>query len=429
MFEKLNINIVGGLNIPLPRMLKVRQVFADRAIKDVTAAVQAELNKPEISARITPGASIAIGVGSRGVANIDTVVKAMVAELKKRGAQPFVFPAMGSHGGATADGQAEVLANYGITEATIGAPVRATMDTEIVTQLPDGTPLHMDKFARAADGVVVVNRIKPHTTFRGDIESGLVKMLIIGMGKINGASTFHTLHGMDRFPEVLPQAAEALMEHIPFLFGLGLVEDAYDHTAIIEAITGDKLVEREAQLLVKSKDYMAKLYFDNIDVLIIDQMGKEISGAGFDPNITGRNNRGVVGFDHPQVKKIVVLDLSDKTHGNATGLGVADVITQRLFNRIDFEYTYANVITSAYLDGGLIPIVMQTEHDAIALAAKTVPRVNSQNARIVRIRDTLTLGEIEVSEALLDEVQAHAGLEILSEPFEMAFDADGRLPR
>ncbi|MGI9332832.1 MAG: hypothetical protein ACR2RL_06695 [Gammaproteobacteria bacterium] len=421
MFENIQINIAGGLDIPMPKMAKVRQVFENHRIDAVGAAVTEQLQRPEIADKIVPGAKIAIGVGSRGVANIGEAVQALVAGIKARGGEPFVFPAMGSHGGATAEGQTEVLANYGVTEEIIGAPVRATMDTVVAATLGDGTPLHMDAHAHAADGVVLINRVKPHTTFRGEIESGLIKMMIIGMGKISGATVMHGDHGMDRFPDMLPRAAVALMQHIPFLFGVALLEDAYDHTAAVEAVAAERLVEREKELLVRAKAMMARLYFDEIDVLVIDRVGKEISGAGFDPNITGRNSRGVTGFDRPIVQKIVLLDLSDPTHGNATGIGLADVITQRLFNRIDWPVTYANVITSAYLDGALIPIVMQSADDAVRLAVKTVPRVKSADTRIVRIGDTLALGEIDVSEAMLDEVRSHPNMEMLHEPAHMIF--------
>jgi len=411
MFDNINPNIAGGLDFEMPQMHKIRQNFEKNAIDDVGAAVTEQCNKPDIAARIKPGDSIAIGVGSRGVANIETAVKAIVDAIKEHGAKPFVFPAMGSHGGATVEGQIGVLANYGVTEERIGAPVRATMDTVVVTEMADGTPLHMDKFAHEADGVVIVNRIKPHTTFRGDIESGLIKMLVIGMGKISGATVMHSDHGMDRFPQVLPEAAENLLQHINYLFGIGLIEDAYDHTAIVEAVTGDNLVAREKQLQVKAKELMPRICFDDIDVLIVEKIGKEISGAGMDPNITGRNSRGVTGFDRPRVEKIVVLDLTDQTHGNATGIGVADVITLRLLKRIDFSVTYANVIASAYLDGGYIPMIMPDDDQAIRLAVKTVPRVKPADARIVRIPDTLTLDEIEVSQALLKEVDAHPQLQ------------------
>ena len=427
MFDNLQVNIAGGLEIPLPKMAAVQQTFPKRMIEDVAAAVAGQMNRPEIAATIRPGATIAIGVGSRGIANLEAAVKSLVASIRARGGEPFIFPAMGSHGGATVAGQTQVLADYGITEERVGAPIRATMDTVIVAEMADGTQLHMDAFAHAADGVVLINRVKPHTTFRGVIESGVIKMLVIGMGKIAGATIMHSDHGMSRFPDVLPRAATALMAQIPFLFGIGLVEDGYDHTAIVEAILPDQLIERELVLQTEAKEQMARLYFDNIDVLIIDYMGKEISGAGFDPNITGRNNRGVVGFDNPNVTKIVVLDLTEQTHGNAIGMGLADVITNRFFKRIDFATTYANTIASAYLDGGLLPVVMPNDHDAIRLAVKSTPRVKPQDSRIVRIKDTLSLATIAVSEPLLAEVSQHDCLQQIGPLQEMRFDDNGSL--
>ena len=317
---------------------------------------------------------------------------------------------MGSHGGATALGQTGVLANYGITEAAMGVPVRSSMDTVVIGELDDGTPVHVDRYAHEADGIVIINRIKPHTNFRADIESGIVKMIGIGMGKHEGATALH-FHGMDRFGDLLPKVAEHVLANTPFLFGVGLVENAYDETVIVEAIPAPRLFERERVLQAEAKARMGRIFFHDIDVLVIDRMGKEISGAGFDPNITGRNNRGVEGFDDPVVNKIVVLDLTDTTHGNATGLGLADVITRRLFDRIDYGATWANVITSNYLDGGTVPIVMRTAREAVALGAKTALRVESGEARIVRIRDTLTLGTIMVSEPMLEEVRAHPNME------------------
>jgi len=401
------INIAGGLDIELPQMHRVTQTFDNHALDDIPAAVSAELRSPVVQATIKSGETIAVGVGSRGVANIEPAVKTLIAELKAMGAKPFIFPAMGSHGGATAEGQIGVLANYGITEEKVGAPIRATMETVVVTHMDDGTPLYMDKYAHEADGVVLINRIKPHSTFRGRIESGVIKMLIIGMGKIDGASNMHVEHGMERFPEVLPAAAEALLPHISFRFGLGMMEDAYDKTGKVEALTAQNLLTREEELLEIAKSWMPRLYFDEIDVIVLEQMGKEISGAGFDPNIVGRNCRGVTGFGKPHVEKIVVLDLSEQTHGNATGIGLADVITQKLYDGIDFPITYANVIASAYLDGGLIPIPMPDEHSAIALAVKTVPAVKPRDCRIVRMLDTLHVGDIQVSDALLPLVDAH----------------------
>ena len=426
MSRNSEIPIAGGLNVALPKMATVHQHFDGTHISDVEQVVLTEMARPEISARVTPGMTVAIGAGSRGVANIDTAVRATVQALRERGAEPFIFPAMGSHAGATAEGQQALLAGYGITEDGVGAPVRASMDTVQIAEMADGTPLHIDRHAHDSDGIVLINRIKPHTTFRGAIESGIAKMIVIGMGKIQGATHMHW-HGMDRFPEVLPKAATAIMENSSFLFGVGMVENAYDQTAIVEALLPNTLLEREAELQAKAKSLMGRLYFSDIDLLLIDQMGKEISGAGFDPNISGRNNRGVSGFDDPRVQKIVVLGLTEKTKGNATGLGLADVITKRLFDAIDYPATYGNVITSAYLDGALIPISMPTDQQAIQLAVKTLIRVKRGEARIVRIRDTLSLEKIVVSEPMLSEVDQHADMSITGEAEPFAFAADGTL--
>ncbi len=423
MFENLQFNMAGGLDLPLPRMARVRQLFDDHALPDVAAAVTAELDKPGVGESIKPGASIAVGVGSRGVNNIQTAVKALVAGLKARGAEPFIFPAMGSHGGGTLEGQRSVLAGYGITEDEVGAPIRCTMDTVVLGTLKNGTEVHMDRYASEADGVVVINRIKPHTSYRAAIESGITKMLTIGMGKINGATALHGGNSMGDFGTVLPAAAQVIIDNRPFLFGIGMVEDAYDATAIVEGLSAVSLFDREAELQAKAKSLMGRIQIDDIDVLVIDEIGKEISGAGFDPNITGRNARGIAGFEHPRVKKIVLLDLTDATKGNASGIGCADVITQHLLSRIDFNYTYANVVTSTYLDGAYIPIAMKTNSEAVALAVKTLTGVAPQDARIVRIKNTLKLDEIAVSEPLLDEVRTHERMELMSEPVTMDLDA------
>jgi len=410
----------------MPKMVAVLQRFDDAHISDVEKAVREQLTRPEIAARVNSGMRIAIGAGSRGIANIGITVRATVQALREFGAEPFVFPAMGSHGGATPEGQQAVLAGYGITEEDVGAPIRATMDTILIGEMKDGTPVHMDRYAHEADGVVLINRIKPHTSFRGPIESGVVKMIVIGMGKIQGATHMHA-HGMDLFPELLPRVAAFLMERTSILFGIGVVENAYDRTAIVEALLPDALVEREVELQTKAKSLMGRLYFSDIDILLIDQMGKEISGAGFDPNITGRNHRGVTGFDDPKVQKIVVLDLTKMTNGNATGLGLADVITRKLYDAIDYPSTYGNVITSAYLDGALIPIAMPTDQQAVQLAIKTLVRVKQGQARIVRIRDTLSIDKISVSEPMLTEVKQHPDMSIIGEPAPFDFAPDGTL--
>ncbi|MGH8767237.1 MAG: lactate racemase domain-containing protein [Burkholderiales bacterium] len=425
--DRIEVNIAGGLDIALPRMVDVRQKFDAVHLGDIGAKIAKEFQRPEVRARVKAGQAIAVGCGSRGIANIATIVKCVIRELQALGARPFIFPAMGSHGAATAEGQKRVLEGYGITEATTGVPVRATMDTVIVGKLGDGTPVHMDRFAAEADGIVVVNRIKPHTAFRGATESGITKMLAIGIGKIVGAATCHQ-HGMDTFPELLPKVRDVHLARRNVLFGMGIVENAHDQTAAIEVIPSERIAEREPVLQDMAKKLMPQLFFDEIDVLIIDEMGKNISGAGFDPNITGRNRRAVQWNYGPLTKKIVVLGLTPETHGNATGVGGADVITMRLFREIDVPSTYANIITSMNLDGGAIPMVMNSDREAIQLAVKTVVRVKPQDCRIVRIRNTLELAQLQVSEPLLAEVRARPDrFQIASPPAPFAFDAGGRL--
>ena len=421
MFDNLQINIPGGLDFAIPKMIKVKQNFEDHKIEDVALAVKNEILKPEITQTIKSGASIAIGVGSRGVANIDIAVKSLVTSLKELGAVPFIFPAMGSHGGGTVENQTALLAGYGVTEDKVGAEVRATMETIVPIVLEDGTKVHMDKFAYEADGVILINRVKPHTNFRGAIESGIVKMMTIGMGKINGASELHGTYPMSNFGSALPNAAKHLLEKINFLFGVGLVEDAYDHTAIVEAIRSDQLFDKEANLQAIAKKLMGKICFDQIDVLVIDEIGKEISGGGCDPNITGNKNEP--GFEKPNVSKIVLLDLTDKTKGNATGFAAADVITKKLFDKIDFPTTYANVVASSKLEGGKIPIPMKDGDQAVRLALKTLNGIDPMNARVVRIKNTLKLAEIYVSESMLKDVDANSMLEAITSPADMSFNS------
>lgn len=426
--DRIEVNIAGGLDIPLPRMVSVRQKFDATHLGDISGTIAKEFAKPEIRSRIKPGQVIAVGCGSRGIANIATIAKQVIRELQALGARPFVFPCMGSHGAATAEGQKKVLEGYGITEAATGVPIKATMETTIVGQLDDGTPVHMDRHAAEADGVIVINRIKPHTAFRGATESGITKMLAIGIGKIVGAAAYHQ-HGMDTFPELLPKVRDVNLARRNVIAGVGIVENAYDQTALIEVIPAPQIAEREPALQEMAKRLMPRICFDEIDVLVIDEMGKNISGAGFDPNITGRNRRAIPWKFGPRTKKIVVLGLTPETHGNATGLGGADVITMRLFKEVDVASTYANIITSMNLDGGAIPIVMNDDREAIQLAVKTVVRVKPQDCRIVRIRNTLELGYIQVSEPMLAEVRARPDLfQIASPAAPWSFDAEGRAP-
>jgi hypothetical protein len=425
--DRIEVNIAGGLDVPLPRMVSVRQKFDATHLGDIPGAVAKEFAKAEARSRIKAGQTIAVGCGSRGIANIGTIAKCVIRELQSLGAKPFIFPCMGSHGAATAEGQKKVLESYGITEAATGVPIKATMETIVVGELDDGTPVHMDRHAAEAEGVIVINRIKPHTAFRGATESGITKMLAIGIGKIVGAATYHR-HGMDTFPTLLPKVRDVNIAQRNVLLGIGIVENAHDQTALIEAIPAGQIATREPVLQEMAKRLMPRLFFEEIDVLVIDEMGKNISGAGFDPNITGRNRRAIPWKFGPRTKKIVVLGLTPETQGNATGLGGADVITMRLFKELDVPSTYANIITSMNLDGGAIPIVMNNDREAIQLAVKTVVRVKPQDCRIVRIRNTLELSYIQVSEPMLADVRAHPEqLQVASPASAWNFDADGRI--
>lgn len=425
--DRIEVNIAGGLDVPLPRMVHVRQKFALPRVENVSRTVAAEFLRPEVRAKVKPGMTIAVGCGSRGINNIAECAKQVIAELKALGAKPFIFPAMGSHGGATAEGQHEVLEGYGITEDFVGCPIRSQMDVVEVGKLPDGMPVYMDKLASEADGVVVVCRVKPHTNFRAPIESGIVKMLTIGMGKIVGATELHT-QGMDKFGELLPAAAKLIMSRKNVLIGVAMVENAADETAIIEAVPAEQIFEREPVLQAKAKEMMARLQFDEIDVLVVERIGKNISGSGMDPNITGRNCRLVEWNMKPFVKKIAVLGLTPETHGNATGMGAADVITMRLYKDLDIAKTYANIITSTYLDGAGIPLIMNTDAEAIQLAVKTVVRVKPQDTKVVRIANTLEIMDIHVSEPMLPFIKANPSMfEVMGEPEPFKFDAKGTL--
>jgi hypothetical protein len=425
--DKIEVNIAGGLDLPLPRMAHIRQKFNTVRLASVSGTVREQFLRPEVKAKVKSGMTIAVGCGSRGIANIAECVKQVVAELKALGAKPFIFPAMGSHGGATAEGQLEVLEGYGVTEAAMGCPVRSQMDVVEIGRLDSGMPIYMDKLAAAADGVVLVCRVKPHTNFRAPIESGIVKMMTIGMGKITGATELHT-QGMDKFGELLPAAARLIMAKKSFLLGVAMVENAADETALIEVVPAEQTFDREPVLQAKAKELMARLQFDEVDVLVVEKIGKNISGSGMDPNITGRNCRFVEWNMKPFVKKIAVLGLTPETHGNACGIGAADVTTMKLYKELDVAKTYANIITSTYLDGGAIPIIMNTDEDAIRLAVKTVVRVKPQDCRIVRIANTLEVLDIHVSEPMMGFIKANPSMfEIVSEPQPMKFDAKGSL--
>ena len=425
MPSTIPIPMPGGLSVELPRFVRVRQRFPAEEVTDVDAAVAEQFARlPSVP---LTGKSIAIAVGSRGIRPQPPVVRAVVRELLAAGAEPFVVPAMGSHGGGIAEAQVGILTGYGIIEDFVGAPVRGSMEVVQVASLEDGTPVYCDRLASEADYIVPCNRVKPHTDFRGRHESGLVKMMAIGLGKHAGAAAIHA-HGMARFAEVLPAAGRAFLENTRTLFAVAMVENAYDRLMHVELVPRERIMERDAALLELAKANIPRFLFDAIDILIIDEIGKNISGSGMDPNATGRPLTRLPGFeDAPDIQRIVVRDLTEATHGNATGLGAADVTTQRVVRKMDWSTTYVNLVTAGVIDAAKLPLVADDDRAALAVAVRGCPRLNAAEARIVRARNTLELSEVWASEAMLDEVSAHPDLEALGEPVEAGFDASGAL--
>lgn len=408
---------------PLPRLARVRQTFAAPRVADVAAALRSELAKDSVAGRVRPGMRVAVAVGSRGVAELPTLAAVTVAELKRLGAEPFIVPAMGSHGGATAEGQREVLADLGVTEASAGCPILASMEVVEIGRLDNGLPVYIDKHAHDADGIVVINRVKPHTAFRGPNESGLVKMITIGLGKQKGAESCHA-YSFKYMAEHIVAMAGIILAKMPVLFGVGTVENAYDQVARVVAVPADELIETDRKLLVEAKANLPSLPFSQIDVLIVDRIGKDISGDGMDPNITGRYPTPYASGG-PEVAKMAVLDLTDATHGNANGMGTADFTTRRLVDKTDFAKTYANGLTSTVVGPTHTPTVLECDRDAVQAAVKTCNARDLTRVRLVRIADTLHLGELRVSEALLAEAATHPRLTVTGAAEEMRFDAAG----
>jgi hypothetical protein len=423
--KKMSIvqSILHGILIP--PMIRIRQRFDGTYLADPMEVLRQELQKPGAMDQILPGQSIALAIGSRGIANIVEVAKVTVAVMKQAGAHPFIIPCMGSHGGGTAEGQVEVLKQLGITEQLVGAPIRASMDVVQVDQMSNGLPVYVDRIASQADAIVVINRIKPHTAFRGRIESGIMKMIAIGLGKQKGADACHQ-SGYKHMADNIIEMSRIIIHKLPIRFGIALVENAYDQTCRIEVLLPPDIEHREAALLREAKERMATLLFTEVDVLVVDYLGKNISGDGMDPNITGRYPTPYA-QGGPEVSKMVVLDLTPETKGNANGVGLADFTTKRLVDKIDIEATYANALTSTDCDPAKIPMTLANDSDAIKAGVKTCNILNYSQCRMVRIRDTLHIGEIEISVPMLKQAAAHSEIEIVSEPYDLVFDKAGNL--
>ena len=412
--------------IKVPKMARVAQSFEDTTIRDIPGAVAKEFDKEEIARTIKPGMSIAVTAGSRGIANIAVILKETVAQLKKLGANPFLFPAMGSHGGATAEGQLLILKSYGITEETMGCPIKSSMETVVIGQSPEGKPVSVDKYANEADGIVVVARIKPHTAYRGKFESGLLKMLAIGLGKQKGAESCHN-EGFGKMAYNVEAYGDVIMAKTKVLFGLAIVENAFDNTCHMESILTANFKEREADLLQKAKDWMPRIYIPKFDILIVDQIGKNFSGDGADPNISGSYSTPFASGG-PEWQRYVILDLSDETHGNALGIGMADFSTKRAFDKLDFDASYPNGFTSTVVSVLRVPVILKNDETAIKSAIFVCTNIDKSKPKIVRIKNTSHIEEIIISEALVEEAKKHPKMTVLEDPKEVVFDSSGNLP-
>jgi hypothetical protein len=408
-----------------PKVVKIRQKFPRPRVENVEAALREQLGRGEISSTIKPGMSVALTAGSRGIAEIDEILRSLVEILKEMEAEPFIVPAMGSHGGATAEGQVEILDSLGVTEEFCGAPIRSSMDVVEIGETERGVPVYMDRIASEAEGVVLVNRIKAHTDFRSSIESGLMKMASIGLGKHEQALALHG-YGVEGIRDFMVEVADEVMESGHILFGVATVENAYDEPAIVEAIPAKNIHEREAELLAEYMDMMPALPVSDIDVLFVDSLGKNYSGTGMDTNVIGRFR--ILGVEEPEVpavKYIVVGDVSEESHGNALGVGLADLTTQRLADRVERKAMNANVITSTFVERAKVPMVLASDEEALRTAIRCNWGVPPEETRLVRIPNTLHLEYLYVSENMVDEALANAETEVVGDPEELRFDPEG----
>ncbi|MEK3721539.1 lactate racemase domain-containing protein [Paenibacillus sp. FSL H8-0034] len=415
----------------LPKFVKVKQHFNGPKIDDIEAEISKQMEAIRLSDKVKPGMKVAITAGSRGIANIALIIKNVVNELKKLGVEPRIIPTMGSHGGATAEGQIEVLEGLGVTEDYCGAPILSSMEVTQIGETPAGLAVYADNHILVSDAVIVIARIKVHTDFKSSqwIESGIVKMAAIGIGKHKQALLLHS-YGIHGIRDLMPAVGQVTLDKLNVLFGLGIVENAFDQTDIIEAIEAKQIVEREQALLKISKSMMPKLPVDDIDVLFVDEIGKNYSGTGMDTNIIGRMRiLGEEELDSPRIKYIVASDLSEPSHGNALGMGLADLTTKRFFDKIDMKKTNENVITSSFIMRGMIPMVIDNDREALHVALRCNWGIESSQARIVRVPNTLHLKYIYVSEVLVPEIQKLSHIEILGQPEPLQFDDHGYLPK
>lgn len=414
-----------------PRLFRIQQQFPHPRLDDVVGEVRSGLAKLHLADRIRPQQRIAITAGSRGIARISEILAAVVDYCRSLGAAPFLIPAMGSHGGASDEGQRAVLAGLGITLEACGCPIASSMETDVLFESSLGFPIHIDRHAHHADGILIVGRVKPHTLITGPIQSGLCKMLLIGLGKRQGAKTIHAALTAHPFADIIQSSIPKIIRDLNVLGGLAIVENAYDETAAVEAVPPDAFLTREPEILEKATQWMPRLPFDDVDVLVVDSIGKDISGSGLDTNIVGRkfNDSKAVPGEIPVVRRIVARSLTPASQGNALGVGIADFITQRLYDAVDQEIMWTNGITSGHIGSVKMAPIFKTDRDAIAAAFESLPLVNPRRSRLLWIKNTLDLVEVDCSEVYLTEARSRSDLMILGPLTEMEFDPSGHAKR
>ena len=387
----------------LPRMYTIHQHFPDAHLDEPETVLKESLSREEIRVLVKSGMKVAVAVGSRGITGISQIVKITIDYLKELGASPFIVSAMGSHGGGTKEGQREVLASYGITEENMGVPVVTDTDTVDLGARKNGQHVWFDRAAYQADLIVPINRIKLHTDFVGELQSGLCKMLVIGLGNQKGCSAAHETD-FEEFSDMLEESAALIIKKAPVGFGVAIMENAFDETCLLEAVPAGQIIAREKELVKLCVEKMPYIQVKKADIIIVEEIGKDISGAGFDPNILGRSTvRSKYLLPIPEFQKLVLLDVTEASHGNAIGVGLFDVITEKVFSKMDREATYANAIACKCILDARIPMIAKDEDEAVRIAVKSCRSLDMENLRIIRIKNTLNLEEIQVSEAIYRE--------------------------
>jgi Lactate racemase N-terminal domain len=412
----------------LPKFFRVRQSFVRPKLADLTTEVVNQLSSSGVQTRVAPGQSVAITVGSRGVANIAKIAKACVGFFQQMGAKPFIVPAMGSHGGATPEGQLQVLESYGVTEAYLDCPVRSSMEVVEVCRAAEGFPVYFDRIASQADHVLVINRVKPHTRFAGDIESGLMKMMLIGLGKQKGAEVYHRVIMNYSFDQIVRSVSRRVIEHCKVVGGLAILENAYEETAQIVGLRPEEIEAREPELLRQVKHWMPKLPFESAEILIVDRIGKDISGTGMDTNVVGRKRNDHGSPDElPFIHHIYIRGLTEATHGNATGLGMAEMCHRRVIETMDMQLMRMNCVTAGHITAAMVPLDFVNDAEALRIGCQLAGYIEPQEVSAMWIADTLHLEDIECSQAYWDQARQRSDLNILTEPTDLTFNAHGDL--